>query len=96
MKTPEVSVARENSRWYTEASVLTFYARCEALSHQIRFTLTECVRAGVMIKPVDTGFSKVKVSTGDAHADAIIERANSLPTAGEMAAHVYHLHRLFE
>eukprot|EP00966_Prymnesium_polylepis_P144548 3337983-Prymnesium_polylepis.2 len=44
-----------------------------------------------MSLPLDTDISKVKVSTGNANADAIIEYANSLPSAAEMAAHFYRI-----
>ena len=38
----------------------------------------------------------VKVSTGNAQTDKIIENARSVPTLGEMAAHFHRMHRLFE
>eukprot|EP00966_Prymnesium_polylepis_P262955 6073886-Prymnesium_polylepis.1 len=44
----------------------------------------------------DTGRSKVKVSTGNAQTDAIIENARSIPTVGEIAAHFHRMYRIFD
>jgi hypothetical protein len=54
------------------------------------------VGGSVMNAPADTDRSKVKVSTGNAQTDKIIENAQSIPTLGDMAAHFYRMHRMFD
>ena len=49
-----------------------------------------------MSTPCDAGLPKAKVSTGNAQADSILEQVRSLPTAGDMAAHFYRMHRIFD
>lgn len=49
-----------------------------------------------MNAPADTDRSKVKVSTGNAQTDKIIENAQNIPTLGDMAAHFYRMHRIFD
>jgi hypothetical protein len=49
-----------------------------------------------MAPSLDSNLSKVKVSTGNTQADAILEQVRSLPTAGDLAAHFYRMHRAFE
>ena len=49
-----------------------------------------------MSTPFGTSLSKAKVSTGNTQTDAILEQVRSLPTADDMAAHFYRMHRIFD
>ena len=63
----------------------------------IRPELTTSVRGGAgMSTPCGASLPKAKVSTGNAQADAILEQVRNLPTAGDLAAHFYRMHRAFE